>query len=247
MKSFSHKIKVSKWFLHIWGPAASAIMEFRASHSLTELCVCFLLLNLPSPCQRFIKKTTGEAHSNATGGASLGQYKIWMVHTQNRTKLSKAPTTWKYAMGGGKPLGTAKGRSDVWPAEMLTPENSPSLATWVPTQFLKCLLVNQNFRSACAVALWSAYSNVSFGFDNRLADASSPENLSVWSDFCWEYGMLLHFVHVPSFYLQGPLHKNQICSVPCLWSNHPHGDGLQHHRDSRHQMHFLRNKNVICI
>lgn len=66
----------------------------------------------------------------------------------------------------------------------ITPDISPSVAIGVPTQFLKCLLVNENILSACAVAHTVCLQTVRFVFDNRLADASSPENLSVQGDFC---------------------------------------------------------------
>lgn len=46
-------------------------------------------------------------------GAPLGQHTISMFHTQNAMLLSKAPATWKYAMGGGKPMHTAKEKSHV--------------------------------------------------------------------------------------------------------------------------------------
>lgn len=60
-------------------------------------------------------------------GAPLGQHTISMFHTQNAMLLSKAPATWKYAMGGGKPMCTAKEKSHVRSAG--TPENFPSMAT----------------------------------------------------------------------------------------------------------------------
>lgn len=160
----------------------------------------YVLLNFPSPYKNLLKRQ----QRSTKAMPKVVQYTIWKIHTQNTTKLSKAPTTWKYVMGGVKSLGTAKGRSDMSPAEMWTPENSPSIAVSIHTvpemsiyesKFLICMCCNPYSQPTVLQVLV------------LITDLLTPHCLKTFL-----LGMIfadLHFVHVPSFYLQGHLHKNR--------------------------------------
>lgn len=171
-------------------------MESSASHIPPELCVGFLLLNLPSLSQRFIKDNRKGLKQCHGSGAPLGQHTTWMFYAKTQCCYPKAQQLgnmpWVVSPGIQKSQVTCVISRNTW----IFPKYGNMSSHTVP----EMPAVNQNFLSA--------HSAVSFVFDNRLADTSPPENLSVQSDFCWEHSLFLHFVHVPSFCLQGPLCKN---------------------------------------